>query len=319
MNKYIFLKDKYSPKILDDLYLNINTINLLKNLIKINNLNILFMSNTGTCKTTLINILLKKYYLNDKNINENVLYINSLKDNGISYYRNDVKTFCQTRSTIINKKKMLIIDDLDTMNEQIQQIIRYYIDNYSNNINILSSCNNIQKIIDPIQSRLNIIKLDNININNMNNIFIKISKKECLNFDEETKNFLIDISNYSISTLINYIEKIKLCDSGTSLKLCKNICTNISYNIFEKYFFECKNNNLINSINIITSLNLTGYSVIDILDSMYLFVNTTNILNDNEKYEIIKLICKYIKVFHNIHENDIELYFFTNNIIKLFL
>jgi septum formation topological specificity factor MinE len=36
------------------------------------------------------------------------------------------------------------------------------------------------------------------------------------------------------------------------------------------------------------------------------------------KYEIIKVLCKYITVFHNIHEDEIELALFTNNIIKLF-
>ena len=309
MNKYIFLKDKYSPKKIDDLHLNKNIITLLKNFVKINNLNLLFVSNPETCKTTLIRVLIKHYYNDNDNVNENILYINSLKENGISYYRNDVKNFCQTKSSIYNKKKTIIIDDLDTINEQTQQIIRYYIDNYSNNINILSSCINIQKIIDSIQSRLNIIKI--------NNISYKICKNENMLFDLETKDFIINISNYSISTMINYIEKMKLLDNGLNIKLCKDICTNISYSNFEKYILECKEKNLINSINIIKSLYYIGYTVIDILDNIYSFINITTLLNEEEKYEIIKLICKYIIVFNNIHENEIELYFLTNNIIKI--
>lgn len=321
MNNYTFLKKKYSPKNLDDLYLNKNIILLLKNLVKINHLNILFVSNTETCKTTLINILVK-YYYNNINIksNENILYINSLKDNGISYYRNEVKIFCQTKSSIINKKKTIIIDDLDSINDQTQQIIRYYIDHYSKNINIISTCNNIQKILDSIQSRLDIIKINNVNYENMNNIFNKICKNENMNFNNNDKNFIINISNNSISTMINCIEKIRLLDnvSGTNIDI-KNICTNISYNNFENYFIECKNQNLINALNIIKLLNTTGYTVIDILDNIYLYVNNTIIINEKQKYEIIKVICKYIKVFNNIHENDIELFFFTNNIIKILI
>ena len=321
MNNYTFLKNKYSPKKLDDLYLNKNIIFLLKNLVKINNLNILFVSSTETCKTTLINVLIK-YYYNNINIksNENILYINSLKDNGISYYRNEVKVFCQTKSSIINKKKTIIIDDLDSINEQTQQVIRYYIDNYRKNINVISSCNNIQKIIDSIQSRLDIIKLNNVNYEDMNNIFNKICKNENLNFNNNDKNFIINISNNSISTMINCIEKIRLLDNvpGTDTNI-KNICTNISYNNFENYFIECKKQNLMNAINIIKLLNTIGYTVIDILDNIYLYVNNTNIINEKQKYEIIKVICKYIKVFNNIHENDIELYFLTNNIIKLLI
>ena len=72
-----------------------------------NNLNILFIGNTASGKTALLNALIREYYsgYNQKQFSENVLYINSLKEQGINYYRTDVKTFCQTCSIIKNKKK----------------------------------------------------------------------------------------------------------------------------------------------------------------------------------------------------------------------
>ena len=41
-------------------------------------------------------------------------------------------------------------------------------------------------------------------------------------------------------------------------------------------------------------------------------------LTEEEKYKIIPYICKYITVFNNIHEDEIELANFTNNIITIF-
>ena len=90
--------------------------------------------------------------------NDNVLHINSLKEQGIHYYRNEVKIFCQTASSFINKKKIVVLDDLDLINEQSQQVFRNCIDKYSHNVHFLSSCNNTQKVIDSIQSRKIIIK-----------------------------------------------------------------------------------------------------------------------------------------------------------------
>jgi hypothetical protein len=55
----------------------------------------------------------------------------------------------------------------------------------------------------------------------------------------------------------------------------------------------------------------------DILDNYFLFVKTTTILNEEEKYKIIPYICKYITIFHNIHEDEIELALFTNNLVQL--
>ena len=40
---------------------------------------------------------------------------------------------------------------------------------------------------------------------------------------------------------------------------------------------------------------------------------------DEEKYKIVPIICKYITTFHNIHEDEIELVFFTKNIIDIFI
>ena len=54
----------------------------------------------------------------------------------------------------------------------------------------------------------------------------------------------------------------------------------------------------------------------DILDSYFLFIKTSNLIDETSKYEIVKLICKYISIFHSLHEDDIELAFFTNELFK---
>ena len=43
----------------------------------------------------------------------------------------------------------------------------------------------------------------------------------------------------------------------------------------------------------------------------------THLLTEDEKYKIIPYICKYITIFHNIHEDEIELALFTNNLITI--
>ena len=112
-------------------------------------------------KTSLLNALIKEYYKNEtpKAYEENVLYINSLKEQGINYYRSDVRTFCQTCCSIKNKKKIVVLDDIDLINEQSQQVFRNCIDKFSHNVHFISSCSNIQKVIESLQSRFIIIKI----------------------------------------------------------------------------------------------------------------------------------------------------------------
>lgn len=307
---------KYRPTKLSDFEIDNELFELLETLTKNSLLNILIYANSGCGKTSLINTIIKTYYNNENFSKNDILTINSLKDQGISYYRYDVKIFCQTMSSIPTKKKFIILDDLDYINEQSQQVFRNYIDKYSNNVNFIASCSNLQKVIDSYQSRVIMIKIPPLQNNQLNNIINKIILRENILIENKAKDFILSICNNSIRTLISYLEKFKLLDEYISYDVALNTCTNISFKDFNDYINYCLNNKLLEAINLINSIHERGYSVIDILDNFYLFIKTTEIIYEEQKYGIIKLICNYIIIFYNIHEDEIELSFFTNNLIE---
>ena len=149
-------------------------------------------------------------------------------------------------------------------------------------------------------------------------IFQRIKKKEKLNITKGAEKFILNVCNNSIRLLINYMEKFKLLDIQINKQKAKEICTNISFYEFENYtkaiFF---NNNIKKAIKIIFRIFKRGYSVIDILDNYFMFIKTTTIIDEESKYKIIKYICKYISIFHTVHEDEIELALFTNEINKI--
>ena len=316
MNHVLFI-NKYQPTFLKDFEIDPEFITLLQMLIMMNNLNILFVGDIGCGKTSFLNATIKEYYNNDPSYKKNILYINNLKDQGINYYRNDVKTFCQTCSNIKHKKKFIILDDLDIINEQSQQVFRNYIDKYSHNVHFISSCTNTQKVIESIQSRLLIIKIKPLQRSNLQKIMDKIKLNEGISIEHDAEIFILNICNNTAKILINYMEKFKLLDQNITLELASNVCTNINFTIFQDYTYFVKQYQIDKSIQLLYSIYDKGYSVMDILDNYFLFVKITPILTDNEKYKIIPYICKYITIFHNIHEDEIELALFTNNLYKI--
>jgi DNA polymerase III delta prime subunit len=305
---------KYQPLNLKDFEIEPELYNVINIFININNLNLLFIGDSGTGKSSIISAIVREYY-GDYYDTSNILYINSLKEQGISFYRTDVKTFCQTTSTIPHKKKIVILDDLDIINEQSQQVFRNCIDKYSNNVHFIASCYNTQKVIDSLQSRLNIIKFKSLKRENLQKIMEKIMISENIIIENDAKEFILSVSNNSIRILINYLEKLKLIPFIINKSLAIQTCTNINFNDFEIYTNYCLTNKLNDAIKTIYTMYDQGYSVIDILDNYFQFIKTTNILEENIKYKIIKLLCKYITIFHNIHEDEIELSLFTNNLI----
>ena len=311
-----FLK-KYKPMIFVDFFIEKLLIKLLKTLIKMDSLNILLIGNSGSGKTSILDATIREYYKLKKIPKHNVLYINSLKEQGIQYYRNEVKTFCQTASEISGKKKFIVLDDIDLINDQSQQVFRNCIDKYSHNVHFLASCSNIQKVIDSIQSRCTIVKIKPMGLNFLQKILNKIKKNENLDITLQAEKFILNVCNNSTRLLINYMEKFKLLQLKITEKMAKEICTNISFYEFEKYtkaWFIDKN--LPKAIKIIFTIFKKGYSVMDILDSYFIFVKTTTILDEESKYKLIMYICKYISIFHTIHESEIELALFTNEINK---
>jgi len=317
MNQSLFIH-KYQPKLLKDFEIDKELVDILTICISIDNLNVLFVGDMGSGKTSLLNALIREYYniTNESLYNDNILYINSLKEKGINYYRNDVKTFCQTASSIKHKKKIVVLDDLDQINEQSQQVFRNCIDKYSHNVHFIASCSNVQKVIESLQSRYNIIKVNALKRDNLLKIMNTIKTSEGITIDEDAANFILDICNNIVKVLINYIEKFKLLNTHITLDLVKSTCTNINFITLEEYTLLIKENKLHDAIKVMYSIYDKGYSVMDILDNYFLFIKMTTILCEDDKYKIIPYICKYITIFHNIHEDEIELALFTNNIIQ---
>jgi DNA polymerase III delta prime subunit len=310
---------KYQPLYFKDFESDNNVIKILNTFILLDNINILLIGDTASGKTSILNALIREYYKGNisKDYEENVLYINSLKEQGINYYRTDMKTFCQTCSNVKNKKKIVVLDDIDMINEQSQQVFRNCIDKYSHNVHFISSCSNIQKVIESLQSRLNIIRIKPLNKENLYKIIQYIQTEENIDIDEDAKDFIVNISNNTMKILINYMEKFKLLNQKITLPLAIQLCSNISFLTFEEYTNLVLNNRLQEALILIYDIYNKGYSVMDILDNYFVFIKTTLILSDEQKYCIIPCICKYITIFHNIHEDDIELSLFTNNLIKV--
>lgn len=316
--KELFVQ-KYQPILFKDFESNNDLFTMLKAFIVMDQLNILFVGDMACGKTSLLNAIVREYYhgIVPKDYEKNVLCINNLKEQGISYYRTEVKTFCQISCSIKNKKKIIILDDIDLINEQSQQAFRNCIDKFYKNVIFISSCTNIQKVIESIQSRLNIIKINNLEKENMFRIIKKIKSCEDIHIEPDAENFIVVISNNTIKILLNYLEKFKLLNEPITLDLAIKLCSNISFLTFENYTRLLKERKMFEAIQLLYTTYDKGFSVMDILDNFFFFVKTTDILTDEEKYPIIPCICKYITVFSNIHEDEIELALFTNNIMYL--
>ena len=312
------LINKYEPHYLSEFNYEEDYINYIKKIINNTDINVLLLGHTGSGKTLLIDAILYNYYnvTSLSNIKNNILYISSLKEQGVMFYKNDVKTFCQSTSEIYNKKKTIIIDNLDNLSDINQNIFKMHMEIYGKKVNFICSCTNINKISSIILNHLIVIKLNSINKNLLQYIMNKICKNENLDVDKNLKDIIIKYSNNSVKILINNLEKYRLISDKINFNV-DNINNNILLKDLVEFYQYCLKSDRVTSYKKLVSIYKDGYSIIDIIEYMYLNLKYNDDIDDDYKYKIIKILSKYLLSVNNTNEDELIIYFIKNEIIDI--
>jgi len=105
---------------------------------------LLLYGRAGTGKTTLAKLLVK-------NIECDYLYINASDENNVDTVRTKVKTFASTMG--FKDMKVIILDECDYITPNAQAALRNLMETFSKHCRFILTCNYVERIIDPIQSR----------------------------------------------------------------------------------------------------------------------------------------------------------------------
>lgn len=323
MEEHTQFIQKYKPYFIKDFCFEQNFQTMLDALFKIDNLNIIFIGPPSCGKTSLLYSIMREYYGQEKfEVYEtNVMMINNLKEQGIQYYRNEMKLFCRSKCSIRGRKKMIIVDDLDFMQEQSQQVFRNYIDNYKNNVHFLFACTNLYKVIESLQSRVQIMQIPPTTDDALKTILTTIVKNEGIKLTQPAFDYLVRISSGYVRPLIQWLEKLVIYtidgnECEYTREMVVKICSTISDDIFEDYFKTVLDNNAKDAIKKMYEVIERGYSVIDIIEYMYDFVKRTETLSDENKYKLIREISEFKKIIKESMEDKIEMLILTGRIIS---
>tara|TARA_Y100000748_G_scaffold169739_2_gene142022 strand:- start:16068 stop:16988 length:921 start_codon:yes stop_codon:yes gene_type:complete len=184
---------------------------------------LLLYGKAGTGKTTLAKLLVN-------NIDCDYLYINASDENNVETVRTKVKNFASTMG--FKDYKVIILDECDYITPNAQAALRNLMETFSKHCRFILTCNFVERIIDPIQSRCQAFQVIPPNKQDVAKHLHNILTQENINYEREDLGLLVNSGYPDIRRVINgaqrqsvegilTIDKQSIVENDYKLKLLK--------------------------------------------------------------------------------------------------
>jgi DNA polymerase III delta prime subunit len=191
--------EKYRPSTLDGYVGNQHIIDKCKIWLAEGEIpHLLLHGSAGTGKTTLAKILASS-------VDATIMYINASDENSVDTVRDKIKNFASTMS--FQRWKIIICDEFDFMTVNGQAALRNLMETFSKTTRFILTCNYVEKIIDPIQSRCQVFAITPPSKKDVAIRVSEILKQESVTFKPEDLVAIVNSGYPDIRRILNSCQR----------------------------------------------------------------------------------------------------------------
>ena len=159
---------------------------------------LLLHGKAGTGKTTLAKLLVS-------NVDCDQMYVNASDENNVETVRNKIKMFAS--SVGFKDLKVIILDECDFLTQNAQAALRNLMETFSKHCRFILTCNYVERIIDPIQSRCQSFQIIPPSKKEVAIHTSQILNTEGISFENEQIVTMVNSSYPDIRRIINAVQR----------------------------------------------------------------------------------------------------------------
>ena len=215
--------EKYRPDLLESYIGNEHLKSKIKLYLESGDLpHLLLYGRAGTGKTTLAKLLVN-------NIDCDQLYINASDENSVDTVRNKVRNFASTIG--FKDMKVIILDECDYITPNAQAALRNLMETFSKHTRFILTCNYVERIIDPIQSRCQPFQIVPPSRKEVAVHLNNILKEESVTFEMDDVATLVNGGYPDIRRVINFAQR-QVVDGKLSIDQNNLVAVDLNVNVF---------------------------------------------------------------------------------------
>jgi len=257
---------------------------------------LLLYGRAGTGKTTLAKII-------TNNIDCDMMYINASDENKVDDVRNKIKTFAS--SVGFKSLKVIILDECDYLTPNAQAALRNLMETFSKHCRFILTCNYVERIIDPIQSRCQSFKVVPPKRVDVARHLVHILEDEKVKYELDDIRLITDTSYPDIRRVINSAQR-QVVDGKLKIDTNSVIQNNYKIQLLEM-LTDKEDHNKVRQL-------IADNSVSDYSELYRLLYDKVDIYGDGKQAECIFIIAEAQYRDTNVVDKEIN---FMAMIIKL--